>query len=125
MFPSFSCIFRFPNSVTRRNISANGFFSHSGIYYIVVTFRNCDSTYRSSKESVRNICPSVPCIGCFPNASTCASHIKKIGFASNTSYSGTSPSSMRSYISPFCCTKIFRRNFVSFFLCSNFDIYEK
>ena len=122
MFPRFSGIFRFPNSVSRRNISTNGFFSHSNINNIIVRFRNGNCTNRSTKKSVRNILPSISSIICFPYTTASCAHIKKVCFARNACNCCASSTSKRSYISPFYSTKIFVRNFGIIFLCINFGI---
>ena len=122
MFPRFPSVFRFPNSVSRRNISTNGFFSHSNINNIIIRFRNSNCTNRTSKKSIRNILPSISSIICFPYTTASCTHIKEVCFARNSCNCCTSSASKGSYISPFYSTKIFARNFGTIFLCINFGI---
>ena len=98
--PGFSCIRTFPNSISKGNIPADGFFTTASIDCGGIAFRYCDGTHGTSKKSIRYGFPGLTCIGRLPNPSSSGGKVIGLVIALDSCYPIGSTSSKRTYKSP-------------------------
>src|ERR1041385_687672 len=102
MFPCFSCIGAFVNSIAEGNIVAHFHFTHSYVKNILIGWGNSNGTdRRRMKSGVAYTNPIFAAVACFPHASAHSACVICEAISAQAGYCQTSSCSKRADVAPF------------------------